>query len=65
MPQLKAERQKRKGFDTMNDVADFLGIPEEVLVKAVHQAFIEMANEEIWLTFPLMIQQVETMSRKE
>jgi hypothetical protein len=66
MHQLKAERAKgRSGFKTIKDVADWLGIPEEVLENAVHKAFLEMVNEETWLTFPLMFQQVDTMSRRE
>ena len=66
MHQLRTERSKsRSRFKTIKDIADWLGIPEAVLEKAVHKAFIEMVNDDTWLTFPLMFQQVDLMGRRE
>ena len=60
MAELRKERAKaQEDFPDMKAVAEWLGIPEDALVKAVHKAFLNLVREDQWLAFPLMFQQVE------
>ncbi len=58
---LTSVREHSTGQDmhTMADVARWLGIDETSLTSAVHRAFIQLANEDGWITFPLCLAQVE------
>jgi hypothetical protein len=44
--------------------AQFLGLKgADELVQVVLMAFLEMAEDDHWITFPLMLQQVETLNQ--
>lgn len=50
-------QQRKKQFTTMLEVAEAFGFPQDDLVKIVHQAFVQMMNEEGCLCLPLTLHQ--------
>jgi hypothetical protein len=58
MRTLRAERAKAQDFNTLKEVADYIGLPEKILADMVLKAFVEMVSEDKQLILPIMLDQV-------